>query len=69
MKNIFIHHLILELLPGGWGAKNAPPPLMTFFPFFYNGHCPHSGCSISADSASIFLDFQGFLYHPLALAQ
>ena len=68
MKNIFIDDLILELLPGGWGAK-TPPPLMTSFPFFYSGHCPHSGCSISADSASIFLDFQGFLYHPLALAQ
>ena len=26
MKHIFINDLILELLPGEWGAKNAPPP-------------------------------------------
>ena len=31
MKNIFIHHLILELLPGGWGAKNTTPPSWLFF--------------------------------------
>ena len=68
MKSIFKHGLILELLPGEWGAKNAPP-LMTFSPFFYSGHFPHSECSTSADFASIFLDFQGFLYPPLALAQ
>ena len=31
MKNIFIHDLILELLPGGWGGKNTPPPSWLFF--------------------------------------